>query len=415
MLGRFLRSLGIRAEERPDPSPSRTHETLVRSREGVAAHLAGGAEPTTAIALAFLDAEASAGAEGYTSVPDEERALFARAWLSLVLDNERLAPSMQLTDAEMAQPRKLLASFFFGSPTIQSEAQDVLRFIEARFASGRYAQASLLLQLFETDAATQRNNERNLAHESTALALTATRTGAVTADMRAEFDLVASKAVAEGAEGLRLLAAWYAARCDVRFHVLAQDVGEVATWGESLVDADATARDQVLEIVPPWCNRPIDQLEGDVETLLLGHAAHVGVHDAIQGLLRSIYFTVLMPGRTGFEPLIVEWVRWGETAFEDPIARVLPDLHRRTIVLEQRLGAAIHAVSDTWMSRHDLHGRIGPEAIAEAAAKVLERLTSVDPVMVPEGDYDLGGLVMDELLGFRPRRVTDSLRLHRRT
>ena len=413
MLGRFLRSLGIRAEDRTDPVTTRTRETLERCQDGAVARLHDGVDATTALALAWLDAEAELGADPYARANEEERSLFARAWLSLVLDNERLPPGLQLSDAEMASPRKLLASFFFGSPTIQAEAQEVLRFIEARFASGRYAQAGLLLQLFETDAATQRNNERNLAHEEIALALTSNRTGAVTADMRAEFNLVASQAIASGPEGLRLLAAWYAARCDVRFHVDAHDVDALAQWGEALVDVDDEAREHLLELVPPWCWRPLDWLDGDVDTLMFGHAARIGIDEAIRKLTRSMYFIVLMPGRTGFEPLIVEWARWGQRVFDDPITRVMPDLHRRTVVLEQRLSAAMDAVADTWLTRHELHDTIRAEAVTAACGAVLERLTSVDPSMVPEGDYDLGGLVLDELLGFRPRRVTDSLRLHR--
>ena len=51
--------------------------------------------------------------------------------------------------------------------------------------------------------------------------------------------------------------------------------------------------------------------------------------------------------------------------------------------------------------------------IRDACATVHRRLAQVQLAHLPEGEYDLGGIILDELLGFRRADMTDQLKLHR--
>lgn len=88
-----------------------------------------------------------------------------RAYLGLLLENDRLPRGEQLTLEELTLPRGLLVDFFGGSVDIQTRAQEVLSLVERKFSQRAFKQATILLQLFETDQATRMQNERKLFYE----------------------------------------------------------------------------------------------------------------------------------------------------------------------------------------------------------------------------------------------------------
>ncbi len=88
-----------------------------------------------------------------------------RAYFALLAENDRLPPGEQITEEELALPRSLLLDFFLGRADIQHRAQEVLGLIERKFSERAFQQATILLQLFETDQATRIQNERKLFYE----------------------------------------------------------------------------------------------------------------------------------------------------------------------------------------------------------------------------------------------------------
>jgi hypothetical protein len=88
-----------------------------------------------------------------------------RAYLALLLDNDRLPRGEQLTLEELTLPRGLLLQFFQGHSDIQARAQEVLGLVERKFSQRSFQQATILLQLFETDHTTKLQNERKLFYE----------------------------------------------------------------------------------------------------------------------------------------------------------------------------------------------------------------------------------------------------------
>lgn len=88
-----------------------------------------------------------------------------RAYFSLLTENDKLPPGEQLSAHELILPRALLLDFFLGRSNIQQRAQEVLALIERKFSERAFQQATILLQLFETDQATRIQNERKLFYE----------------------------------------------------------------------------------------------------------------------------------------------------------------------------------------------------------------------------------------------------------
>ena len=89
----------------------------------------------------------------------------ARAYLSILIENEHLATPTQLVEEELQVLRELLFSYFKGAEDMNEKGAQVLNLIERKFASGNFSQARILLQIFETNNETRQNNERNLYYE----------------------------------------------------------------------------------------------------------------------------------------------------------------------------------------------------------------------------------------------------------
>lgn len=123
-------------------------------------------EDPLAVLVAHILAEDSDECGGPQDVLDAEPLLKAgRAYFSLLTENDKLPPGEQLTAQEVVLPRALLLDFFLGRSHIQQRAQEVLALIERKFSERAFQQATILLQLFETDQATRIQNERKLFYE----------------------------------------------------------------------------------------------------------------------------------------------------------------------------------------------------------------------------------------------------------
>ena len=72
----------------------------------------------------------------------------ARAYLSILIENEHLPTSGQLTASELVSLRDLLFCYFSGSEDVNEKGTQVLSLIEKKFSSGQFAQAKILLQIF---------------------------------------------------------------------------------------------------------------------------------------------------------------------------------------------------------------------------------------------------------------------------
>jgi hypothetical protein len=163
MLRRLLKSFGKPASE--PPRQNRLDAMLEGARESWMAEV-----PKSTLAplpLLYRHAIRAELAEGASAQGLDEAGFdrFADAWCALLAENARLPESLQIPEASIHLPRNLLLAYFGDQSLLAREAQSMLRYVEAQFGAGGYAQVEILLRLFETEAITQRNNERNIFFE----------------------------------------------------------------------------------------------------------------------------------------------------------------------------------------------------------------------------------------------------------
>lgn len=411
MIRRWLRSLRMGTE--PVPRASTLEGLLDDVRPRWAERIARnpGVSPISTLALLVLDADVAAGGRAPVGSSRQVEE-FARAWLTVLLDNDRLPPPMQLSAEELRRPRALLEAFFFSPSAVPHEAQALLRFVEGKFSAGQFSQVELLLQLFETDANTRRNNERNLFYEQMIARLMGRRQRPVAPD-EAWNGLSADAALSPN-EHLVQSTSWLAQHAGVRLHLLDRPATDVEAWAAAAAPLPPDLRAATLRVVPGWRWRPVHIVPANELTdIAYDHVVGVSVAEHTQRLISSAYFVVLATGATGHEPLIARTVQWMSSRFDTVGTRVLPELHRRCSVEEESLSAALRQVFDSMLAAGGTTLEPEPAAAQRAINRCSELFRELDPGSIPEGDYNLGGIMMDLLLGFEHERASEALRLHR--
>ncbi len=391
---------------------------LERARDIVNESVAGGdvgeGSRTLANALVAADEDVSARVDAAGNEADREG--FARSLMSLLLDNDGQPPSLQLTREELEPPICLLAAFFLASSDVQTEANRVLRLIEDKFGGGRFSQAVLLLQLFETDAATQRRNERNLWYEEMVQSFLGSRAGSLS---RGDLDTIRDAAdAAAGGDGDAALACsgLLDTLLDVRLHVRCHRPGEVIAWRAATEGMPTAPRRAVLSVAPSARWRPLHDTGAAPTSSLQQHFERMGVRDYAIRVTRAVYFHIVSPGRNGFEPLILEYMRWLERTFDVVPTRLMPDLHGQMVSEVRGINEALSLLWETHLvGRERVATEFGADALVDATGAAFARIRDMDLEGLCEGEYDFGGLVFDHLFELQHASSEHAFRLHRLT
>lgn len=222
--------------------------------------------------------------------------------------------------------------------------------------------------------------------------------------------VVAESASAPG-EGLADIARWLAEHAGIRLHVLVPHLPDIVVPPGPTETATARA-------VPGLAWRPVGGLKsGTLNDAVAHQIERQGLRTYVLELTRTAYFVAHAPGETGFEELLFRYVEWAREHFEGPATRILPDVHRMSTIEDVHLANALDEVYDAYLSTSKTFGSgvFSPEAIEAALGRVHDRFSSFDPADLPDGDYDLGGLVFDELARFPSDGLVESFRVHRLT
>lgn len=411
MLRRLLKTFG-----KPTGEPARRNKLellLEAAREPWLAEIAG--SKVTPLTLLYRHAVRKEVAEGASvnGLDEEGFDRFAEAWCALLTENARLPESLQIPEASLYLPRNLLVAYFGDQSALAREAQAMLRYVEAQFSAGGYAQVEILLRLFETEAITQRNNERNIFFERCNKKLLAARSKQ--SPPRTEpWQAALTDSLKRPGDGLPAALAALAEHAGVRFHLLSQDGQQVERWTAAAVKLPADHRSAFLQAVPGWRYRPVDDLTpADLTAHLVRMTLFCGTESHLRQLVMACYFVALATGRTGQEQLIAETLRWMRGSFAPEANRLLSEMHRRCSVNDEGLFEATNAVMREFIPAAALSNAFSEQQIRDACAAVHRRLAQLNLAALPEGEYDLGGLLLDELLGFRRAEMTDQLKLHR--
>lgn len=411
MLRRLFRSLG--GQEPPSDAPRASYLTTllagVNPAQRDALEATSALDPLVALGEAILLAETNLGLDDVTRDPTH-REQFLRTYAGLLIENDRLPPELQISGDDLRKPRRLLSAFFGGVESVQREAQDVLSFIEDRFAGGRFGQARLLLQLFDTDPSTRRNNERNLFYEEMILRFMSKRSARIASTKSSDFSRLVADSMGSTGEGIVALAGWLEEQTGVRLHLLVPHLSEPI----SMQGADAAGVRSVSGMA--W--RPVAALgETSLADALAAHIAAQPFRTYVLEQTRAAYFIAHAPGTTGYEDLLFRYVEWSGAHFKGPSTRILPDIHRQSTIEDINLLDALDAAYQAYLSDSPSFGSgaFSREAMDEALGRVHRRFDAFDPQSIPEGDYDLGGIVLDDLVQFPSAGLAEAFRVHRLT
>jgi hypothetical protein len=358
-----------------------------------------------------------------------------RAYLALLCENDRLPPDQQLSSRELALPRHLLLSFFQGGPDVQRRAQEVLSLIEQKFAQRAFQQASILLQLFETDQSTRVQNERKLFYEDMIQRLgirrreplpraSAQRAQEHFAQARRAIDDAAPLTAASATDtltgdsfaALRRALLWLAQEHQLRFCLLLQDQGALVRWREVAALGDPAGAAQLLRSVPPLRWRELDEREPSplIQQLSL-HVTAAALRDYVASLTRACYFILLAVGDTGLEGFIDTYFEWLRDHLDVDGTDFMDRLHRESTQGERTLQDTLELIYEEFFADPlaQPHFQFSQADLERAALALAEQLSKADLSEVAPGHFDLGGFVLDHLLGVQHPTPEFPFRVHR--
>ena len=343
----------------------------------------------------------------------------ARAFFSVLVENDQLAEGKQLIESELDLLRSLLLEYFTGNDQVRARANEVLALIEQKFSEGAFTQAKILLQIFETDAETRLNNERNLFYEDMILRLGVRRRHPLSdRDQQNIHKLFEQCSLDDEATVYKALQT-LSSELYVEFCLSVREPNDAKVWealAETLTDEDV--RERLLSYVPTrrWRN-PITLPQYGLQTLTSQHLIERAARVQIQSLTRLCYFLLLASGDTSFQAFLYSYLGWCRERWGVDARRLLPKLHRSSVVEDCGLQDTLDSIYDEFFAeavaeRCDVHS---DESIKRAWYALFKRFSTLDFNEVPPGHYDLGGLLLDGVLGFDYPDDNFSFRLHRLT
>ena len=333
----------------------------------------------------------------------------ARAYLSILIENEHLATPAQLSEKELLMLRDLLFSYFKGAEDMNEKGAQVLALIETKFAAGEFSQAKILLQIFETNIETRQNNERNLYYEEMirrldvvsqkGKRLSAAQSGAGSAPDADDDTVLKLFSVLEENDG-------------VRFYLNLRSPEEMHRWETSLAVLPAETRDYIMDYIPVIRWRQLGSLPGPLLRQIGDHMTFEMLRRHVQQKLKMCYFLLLASGCTGYEWFIFSFSKWSQDIFHVDVREVFPMLHRSGIVDGMCLQEVLDVTTDRFYGRAMNEVSINTDTLEKAYRDTLKFIFTTDFSQVPAGYYNFGSFVLDNILPFTYENPVFAYRLH---
>ena len=334
----------------------------------------------------------------------------ARAYLSILIENEHLPLQNQLNADELGALRDLLFSYFGGSDAVNDRGAEVLELIEHKFTSGCFSQAKILLQIFETNHETRQNNERNLYYEEMIMRIDGVRSANVSGISKELVDA----ACADDAPDEAILAAFdaCASNANIHFDLFLRDLNEEARWKDAIAPLPQNVQNYILEYVPVVRWRQLGTLKEPLINQINRHMVFESLRRYVQQKLRMCYFILLASGITGYEWFIYAFTNWSRDIFNVDVREIFPVLHRLALVdgmcLQEVLDVTLEryygpAMNDIVLDAYELD-----KAFRESVRFILQ----TDMSMFPMGYYNFGDFLLDRILPFPYEDPYFACRLH---
>ncbi len=333
----------------------------------------------------------------------------ARAYLSILIENEHLATQCQLVESELLHLKELLFSYFQGAEDTNAKGAQVLSLIEKKFANGEFSQARILLQIFETNEETRQNNERNLFYEEMILRLD----GSVSR-VHALPESVIKAAVSEKASDDDVLKAFSTLEqnADAKFCLYLRDPVELREWKKAISTLPEDVQSFLLDYIPIVRWRKMGMTEGSLMTQFGQHMTFEMLRRHILQKLKMCYFILLASGNTGFEWFVFSFSKWSREHFDVDMLEVLPMVHRSGIVDNMCLQEILDVVIDRYYGRKMNELAISAETLELAYRASLKFIFESDVNRIPPGYYNFGDFLLDQILPFEYEDPMFAYRLH---
>lgn len=388
---------------------------LGRVRDRVGARLAADTDPLELLAREIM--REVAGGQGARVADANMQA--ARAFFSVLVENDRLPAGEQLDEGELTLLKNLLVEYFAGHDAVRARANEVLALIERKFSQGAFTQARILLQIFETDAETRLNNERNLFYEDMIMRLGMRRRHEIPDAERDQIRHTARELRIDRDDEVKQTLIWLGREYYVHFCLSVCDPGQVEVWQQLARKVAPEARQRLLRYVPPLRWRTPASI-ATLDTLALSeiHMSDAVVKAHVQRLLKMCYFLLLASGDTGFESFIYSFLSWSRQALGVEAKALLPVIHRRSVLDEVGLQETLDAVFEEHYAlplAELVKGSSQFKSLENAWNALFARLARLDVNDIPPGHYDVGGFLLDELLDFEQPEPYFGFKLYRLT
>ena len=293
----------------------------------------------------------------------------------------------------------------------------MLTLIERKFSQGAFTQAKILLQIFETDVETRLNNERNLFYEDMIMRLGVRRRHEVSEDERAEIRRTFLELPIDDDAALKKSLAWLADEYYVNFCLAVPVPSERAQWEAVITKFDEEAQNRLLGYVPPLRWRSPALI--DEATVLEQTRTHLNIGNVtahVQRLTKMCYFLLLASGDTGFESFVYHFLNWSRSSLGVEAKSILPVIHRRSVLDEIGLQDTLDTIfKEEYVPRLEAMLDVSDDALKKAWRAFFDGFAALDINEIPPGNYDLGGFLLDQLLGFDQPEPYFPFKLYRLT
>ncbi len=362
----------------------------------------------------------ASGTQGVMPLDDAAVLHGARILLAVLLDNDRLPVSNQLSPRELLMAAALWTRLLMRDTNIDDRVKQLARLVEQKFTDNHFSQAGLLLKLFPTNRETRINNDRQLFFEDLITRLGvhdrfgsgSDGTIGESIDQLTELSLDDDAALREAFEKL-------AETTGLNLHLYTRSPADVDRW-RTLVET--TNRPEAvwyfLDKIPPRRWRSVaDGDERAVETALREHIVRPMVRDYVIRQVQTCYFVLRTVGDTGLEPYLDSFFDWSEKCFDIDATAFMPEIHER-ITRERHLIAPVFADIYERHFRESVHQLLtdfDDDQLHDAFEGAIERIATSSPDDVTDGNYDLGGFVLDAYLEFEYPEPRFGFGMHRLT
>jgi hypothetical protein len=131
--------------------------------------------------------------------------------------------------------------------------------------------------------------------------------------------------------------------------------------------------------------------------------------------LQTCYFVLRAVGDTGLEAYLDSFFDWTQSCFNINGTVFLPELYRRSMADSDAMRVVFQDLYERYfrVSAERLLASYKEDEVARALDRTLTKLRALNVNEISPGNYNLGGLLYDELLGMKYSSPEFAFKVHR--